>query len=135
MTDESFITFTKRYDIIHGYGYSLGESSVASNLKPKYEDSRTKQNSYAAVQSYNIEYRNTGMEHKSKLVNKKETIHCPIGAFEILLLLLCVTIISPYRSSTVVPLFIRSYYPSEVSFFLVRAHSPCDTVCRCRLLT
>ena len=117
MTDESFITFTKRYDIIHGYGYSLGESSVASNLKPKYEDNRTKQNSYAAVQSYNIEYRNTGMEHKSKLVNKKETIHSPIGATGILLLLLCVRIISPSSSSTVVPLFIRSYYPSEVSFF------------------
>ena len=87
MTDESFITFTKRYNNIHSYGYRLGVSSVASNLKPKYEDSRTKQNSYAAVQSYNIEYRNTSMEHKSKLVNKKETIHCPIGAFEILHLL------------------------------------------------
>ena len=118
MTDESFIPFTKWYNIIHGYGYSLGESSVASNLKPKYEDSRTKQNSYAAVQSYNIEYRNTGMEHKSKLVNKIETIHCPIGAFEILLLLSCVRNISPSSCSTVVQLFIRSYYPSEVFFFV-----------------
>ena len=58
-----------------------------TKTKIRRQSHSTKQNSYAAVQTYNIEYRNTSMEHKSKLVNKKETIHCPIGAFEILHLL------------------------------------------------